>query len=169
MAKILFNPIDDFGIPLFKEPQWIDPIDYPQYANQFPKAKVKERTSNRKERSDKGKPRTKYNKVLRQARQDAKALEQTLAEVERFEKRQQRLDFSGESKSRAERRRAKRLQQIPNPRICPHCLKLKLKTKQWVIKNDFIGCKSCLWRKKLIPAKDSANGVSSNDCNQALE
>lgn len=126
----------------------------------------------RKERSDKGKPRTKYNKVLRQAKQDARALEQTLAEVEKFEKRQQRLDFSGESKSRAERKRVKRLQQIPNPRICPHCNKPKLLSKQWVILlnkglNSFIGCKSCFWSKKILNKglKESENhGVSSNNC-----
>lgn len=152
MPKILFNPIDAFGIPLFKESQLIDPADFPQYANQFPKSVVKERKSNRKERSDKGKPRGTYSKTsVRSARKDARAIQNTLKDIKRFERIEARADHSGESRSRAERKRRKRLQLIPNPRICPHCLKVKLSTKQWVILTTFVGCKSCHWRINILP------------------
>ena len=173
MTKILFNPIDENGIPLFREAQWIETTDYPQYAEQFPKVKPVERKSKRKERSDKGKPRGEYSKTgLRGSRKEAKLLHDTLKDVAKFERKEAKADHSGESKSRAERKRLQRLKLIPNPRICPHCNKPKLLSKQWVILlnkglNSFIGCKSCLWRLKILNKglKESESyGVSSNNC-----
>lgn len=127
----------------------------------------------RKTRSDKGKKRSSYNATLRQSRKDINDLQATITDIAKFEKLEQKPD--NEAKSRAERKRIKRLQSIPEPRICPHCLKPKLKSKQWVIRNDFIGCKSCFWELKLIPEKrlsikkDESNGVSSSDSGQTLE
>lgn len=177
MSKILFNPIDEWGIPLFKEPQLIDPEDFPQYKDQFPKSAIKERTSKRKPRSDKGKSRGSYTKSgIRGAKRDAKALENTLKDIERFERKEAKADHSGSSKSRAEQRKEKRLQLIPNPRICPHCNKPKLLSKQWVITKSFVGCKGCHWRINILPNQQHCKetphgiiGVSSNNSNQTLE
>lgn len=136
----------------------------------------------RKPRSDKGMKRETYRQNLRSIRAEGKALQRIVDDIEKFEKIQKRLDFSGESKSRAERKREQRLQQLPTPRICPYCLKAKPKSKQWVIKLikgviknggsdnsdlNFVGCKSCLW-KLFLMEKGAKDGIVSIDCNQQL-
>lgn len=127
---------------------------------------IEPRLSKRKERSDKGTKRVQYRKKVRQIKEDHKRLENIQKDIEKFE----RVEIKSERRmSHGERKRAKRLQSIPSPRICPFCNKPKLLSKQWVIRKDFIGCKSCLWRLKLIPTMKENNGVSSINSGETLE
>lgn len=121
----------------------------------------------RKTRKDKGTKRRHYTMRQRQARSDNKRLNDIAKDVKKFE--QMELSFDELKSSSGERKKAKRLQLIPNPRICPHCNKPKLLSKQWVITKEFIGCKSCLWNLKIIPkSKETSNGVPSSNPNQTL-
>ena len=54
-------------------------------------------------------------------------------------------DERQEGKPRRERRLAARLRALPVDRKCQHCRQIKLKSRQWVIRDDFVGCRSCYW------------------------
>jgi len=51
-----------------------------------------------------------------------------------------------EHKSRKERRRKIRNYDLPKDRRCPDCGQIKLKSRQWVIKDGIVTCLGC-WRK----------------------
>lgn len=116
----------------------------------------------RKPRADKGMSRKHYIKNRRLIKEQSKQLERRQKDIDRFEK----LEVRKEKKTRNDYNVAKRLQLLPSPRICSYCNKPKPKSKQWVIKDSYIGCKSCFWRKII---KVKSNGVLPSPNSEALE
>jgi transcription elongation factor Elf1 len=121
----------------------------------------------RKPRSDKGKTRKPYRLNTRLARKEAKDLKRTLADIQKFDqkaiegpKKKQRDLFNktkyAHKTTRAERKRARVLRDLPEDRRCPRCNNMKLETKKWVIMRDkesnrvITICKSCYTKTRKL-------------------
>lgn len=94
-------------------------------------------------RSDKGTKRKTYDMSKRGWKKHLADIQRTLEDVEKFEKKVKRVGKRIVSES--ERRRKKRLAEIPESRRCPICFKIKLKRRQWVNDKDngIVCCRSC--------------------------
>lgn len=108
----------------------------------------------RKERSDKGQKRAKYNLSVRIERKRNRDLRNNAELVSRLESQLSKEP----SVPRKMRRRLERLQKLPANRICERCGKLWLKSAQWVIqKNNIPICKRCYQSEKEIENGNKGN------------
>jgi len=154
--------VDDFGIPLYKDQSGLiasGAIKNPLTS----KGKVRTSTRNlerepnpRKQRKDAGtKGIRKYKKRISVDQESARKLQDIVDEIETQEKKLRRADLK--PKSRAEQKQLQRQRQLKSivNLTCPHCNKIKLLSKQWVVKDSFKGCKSCFWKLVIIPNQNT--------------
>lgn len=162
MAKKLANPLDEFGLPMFKEPVLLDVPD--SDIGEVGEV-VNTANSKRKVRSDKGKRRKQYVMKFRTAKKEINndnGMLEDVAKKEREFEKQKSIDYQRGGKTRNERYQEARLKLLPNPRICPLCRKIKPLSKQWCIKNNSKPiCKSCHWHLNIL--KKPINNVVNND------
>lgn len=94
----------------------------------------------RKQRSDKGRKRARYQLKIRAERKRNRDMRRNAELIERLDEAAEREP----ARPRKLRRLANRLQLLPENRTCYKCGKIWLKSAQWVCKPDEIPiCKRC--------------------------